>query len=60
MPEQPFAAVAWVMQPRMQGEMLSVEEGRGEDAEEFNPERWVAGDATAMQKAFNAFSFGPR
>ncbi|EJC97665.1 cytochrome P450 monooxygenase [Fomitiporia mediterranea MF3/22] len=32
----------------------------GEDANVFRPERWFEGDQAAMQKVFNAFSFGPR
>ena len=32
----------------------------GEDVEAFRPERWSEGDGTAMNKAFNAFSYGPR
>jgi len=32
----------------------------GEDADVFRPERWFERDQTAMQKTFNAFSFGPR
>ena len=32
----------------------------GADVEAFRPERWSEGDATAMNKAFNVFSYGPR
>lgn len=32
----------------------------GEDADQFRPERWFERDHTAMQKAFNPFSYGPR
>ena len=32
----------------------------GEDAEEYNPDRWLSADASKYQKAFNAFSVGPR
>ena len=33
MPEQPFAAAAWVMQPRMQGETLAGRDVTGSSAE---------------------------
>ena len=32
----------------------------GEDVEVYRPERWFERDQNAMQKAFNAFSVGPR
>lgn len=32
----------------------------GQDVETFRPERWLEGDRSAMLKAFNPFSFGPR
>ncbi|KAG9313453.1 cytochrome P450 [Chiua virens] len=32
----------------------------GDDVDVFRPERWFERDHTAIQKAFNPFSFGPR
>lgn len=32
----------------------------GDDADEFNPERWTTGDRVALQRAFAPFSIGPR
>lgn len=32
----------------------------GEDVEAFRPERWLEGDASAMNRCFNPFSVGPR
>lgn len=32
----------------------------GNDADQFNPERWVTGEKAAMQRAFVPFSVGPR
>ena len=32
----------------------------GDDASVFRPERWFEGDADAMQRTFNPFSYGPR
>ena len=32
----------------------------GPDAHEFNPERWFADNKASLQRAFGAFSLGPR
>ena len=32
----------------------------GDDADGFNPNRWLERDQATLQKTFNVFSFGPR
>ena len=32
----------------------------GNDADSFNPDRWLERDRATLEKSFNTFSFGPR